>query len=145
MTPAHIDHDTVQRRLRLLRDSLDRLTSLEHTSAQDLDADSLLRAAAERLLQVIVDLAVDVNGHVVVALRGKAPETGRSSFTDLADCGVVPGELAERLAPSAGMRNVLVHQYVDIRTDLVAAAVGLALQTYPAYVEAVATYLSTHR
>ena len=129
------------RRLRLMSDALDHLQTLDGTSGADLDARPLQRAAAERLLQVVVDLALDVNGHVVVALTGRAPQTGRESFTDLAACGIITHELAGVLAPSAGMRNVLVHHYVDVRTDLVAAAITKTLAAYPAYVEALAEYL----
>lgn len=142
MTPPRIDYDTIQRRLRLLRDTLDQLTPLRDITADDLDTDALVRAAAERLLQVIVDLSLDINGHIVVASLGRAPETGRSSFIELGECGVIPGDLANRLAPSAGMRNVLVHHYIDIRTDLVAASINQTLAVFPAYVEAVAAFLT---
>lgn len=141
MTPSRPDIVTVQRRLRLMRDALDHLGSLAGTSAEDLDGDPLTRAAAERLLQVVIDLALDINGHLVVALRDRAPETGRQSFIELATCDVISEALAERLAPSAGLRNVLVHQYVDIRTDLVASSIASTLEQYPAYIEAVAGFL----
>ena len=144
MTPPRIDRDTIQRRLRLMRDSLDRLETLRAITATRLDAEPLTRAAAERLLQVIVDLAVDVNGHLVTAIRGSAPETGHASFIDLAACGVITPEFSARLAPSAGLRNVLVHQYVDIRTDLVASSIDTTLEAFPAYIEAIAGYLIDH-
>jgi uncharacterized protein YutE (UPF0331/DUF86 family) len=49
--------------------------------------------------------------------------------------------LAERLAPSAGLRNVLVHRYADIRVDLVAGAIGLVLDDFAAYVRSIAAHL----
>lgn len=140
MTPARLDIATVQRRLRHLHDVLGHLEDLADITSQVLDGDPLKRAAAERLLQVIVDLAVDINGHLVVALTGRAPETGRSSFGDLAACGVISNALAERLAPSAGLRNVLVHQYIDIRTDLVAESIEAAREQFPLYIAAVAEF-----
>lgn len=140
MTPTRLDIATVQRRLRHLRDVLDHLEELAGVTPQGLDDDPLKRAAAERLLQVIVDLAVDVNGHLVVALTGRAPETGRASFGDVAACGVITDALAERLAPSAGLRDVLVHQYIDIRTDLVAESIEAAREQFPLYIAAVAEF-----
>ncbi len=138
MTPARLDHDTVLRRLRLIESSLADLAGLRGATVATLRAEPLTRAAAERLLQVIVDLAYDINGHVAVARLGRAPETGRTSFLDLAEAGVLTGEVAERLAPAAGLRNVLLHHYVDVRVDLVAAAIGTVLDDFPAYVTAVA-------
>ncbi len=59
----------------------------------------------------------------------------------LGDIGVLEAELAERLAPSAGLRNVLVHRYADIRVDLVAGAIGLVLDDFAAYVRSIAAHL----
>ncbi|CAN5725764.1 DUF86 domain-containing protein [soil metagenome] len=137
MTPSKIDADTVLRRLRLIEDALASLEGLRGVDAARLEAEPLTRAAAERLLQVIVDLAFDVNGHLVVALLGRDPETGRQSFLDLAGAGVLEEEQAARLAPAAGLRNVLVHHYVDVRVDLVADAVSEVLDAFPGYLTAV--------
>lgn len=143
MTPARIDRDVVVQRLRLIASTLDDLASVGAVDVARLRAEPVTRAAVERLLQVVVDLAFDVNGHLAVSLLGRAPETGRSSFLDLAEAGVLAEDLAGRLAPSAGLRNILVHHYVDVRVDVVAAAVGEALDQYRAYVTAVGRYLES--
>lgn len=145
MTPARVDRDVVLQRLRLIERSLSELEALQGADEARLRAEPLTRAAAERLVQVVVDLAFDVNGHLAVSLLGRAPETGRQSFLDLAEAGVLSTDLAERLAPSAGLRNVLVHHYVDVRVDVVAAAIGLALDQYRAYVTAVSRFLEAGR
>lgn len=141
MTPRGIDRDIVAQRLRLMDAALADLASIGPVDAARLSAEPLTRAAAERLLQVVVDLAFDINGHLAVALVGRAPETGRQSFLDLAEADVLSQELAERMAPSAGLRNVLVHGYVDIRLDI-AAAVGQVLDQYPVYVRTVSSRLT---
>lgn len=142
MTPERIDVATVQRRLRLIDDALVSLRSLSDVDEARLAAEPLTRAAAERLIQVVVDLAFDVNGHLAVARLGRAPETGRQSFLDLATIGVLEAELADALAPCAGLRNVLIHHYVEVRLDIVAAAVGTVLDLFPDYVRAVARHLT---
>lgn len=141
MTPAPLNADVVTSRLRLVSESLDQLGELRDATPERLRDEPLTRAAAERLLQVVVDLAVDVNSHVVVAQLGRAPRTGRESFLDAATAGALDSGLADRLAPAAGLRNVLVHRYVDIRVDLVAAAVGQMLDDFPAYVEQIAAFV----
>lgn len=50
------------------------------------------------------------------------PADYRSSFTDLADHGILDRDLAERLAAWAGLRNVLVQLYIDIDVTTVARA-----------------------
>jgi uncharacterized protein YutE (UPF0331/DUF86 family) len=141
MTPRRLDRDVVGRRLRLLRDALDDLEALRGVTPQRLTAEPLVRAAAERLIQVAVDLAVDINGHIAVTSSGRAPATGRESFEAAAAAGALDEALALGLAPSAGLRNLLVHRYADIEVDLVAAAVGEVLDGFGRYVREVAAYV----
>jgi uncharacterized protein YutE (UPF0331/DUF86 family) len=124
-----------------MEESLRDLRLLADRSADDLAAAPLERAAAERLVQVVVDLAVDVNSHLVVASGAAAPETGRESFPAAAAIGALDDELAERLAPSAGLRNLLVHRYADIRLDLLAAGVAATLEDFPSYIRQISTHL----
>jgi len=141
VTPRRLDADIVARRLRLLRGALDDLGPLRGTPAARLADEPLTRAAAERLIQVVVDLAVDVNGHIAVTAAGRAPTTGRESFELAADAGALDADLAARLAPAAGLRNLLVHRYAELRIDLVAAAVDEVLDGFDLYVTQVAAYV----
>ena len=143
MTPRALDRDIVGRRLRLLRDALDDLGPLSGITAERLTDEPLTRAAAERLIQVAVDLAIDINGHVAVATAGRGPTTGRESFELAARAGALDPSLADRLAPSAGLRNLLVHRYVDIKVDLVAEAVDEVLVGFDEYVAEMARFVST--
>jgi uncharacterized protein YutE (UPF0331/DUF86 family) len=132
----------VARRLRLLEETLTSLESLRDIGVERLRAEPLTRAAAERLLQVAVDLAFDINAHLIVAVLGRSPETGRQSFLDLAECRVLGLEEAARLAPAAGLRNVLVHHYVGVRLDVVAEAIGETIDRFPNDVTAVARFIA---
>lgn len=141
MTPRRLDPDVVAERLRLLQQTLDDLEPQRTVTPEHLTADSLLRAGVERLLQVAVDLAIDVNAHVVVAATGRAPSTGRESFLAAGTIGALDRDLAAQLAPSASLRNILVHRYTEIRVDLVAAAPGEVVDAYRLYVEQMAAYV----
>ena len=143
MNPRQPDIQVAQRRLRALADAVDDLGRLRDIDAAGLRSDPILRAATERLLQVAVDLAVDINAHLASVALGRAPSTGRESFLAAAEAGILPADLAERLAPSAGLRNVLVHRYVDIDVDVVAGAIGEILELMPLYVDAVGRFLQS--
>lgn len=43
--------------------------------------------------------------------RGHAPDSYPGCFEPLGQLGLLPGELARRLAAMAGLRNLLVHAY----------------------------------
>lgn len=139
-----LDQDTVVVRLGLMNDLLGDLESIGGVDASRLRSDRIARHAVERILTQLVELAVAINSHVVAAVSGSVPGTYRESFFAAADAAFISADLAERLAPSAGLRNVLTHEYVEVDLDLVAAAVETALVDYRAYVRAVAQALQ-HR
>lgn len=59
----------------------------------------------------------------------------------MTECGILPLELAEQLAPSAGLRNRLVHEYDALNYDLILKAICIAEDLYPRYVQLVKDYL----
>jgi uncharacterized protein YutE (UPF0331/DUF86 family) len=103
----------------------------------------LTRYAVERILTQLVDLAVGINGHVSAVLVGRVPEGYRDSFALAATAGVISEDLAAELAPSAGLRNILTHEYATIDLTIVARSLPRALDGYRRYVGQMARYLST--
>jgi uncharacterized protein YutE (UPF0331/DUF86 family) len=61
----------------------------------------------------------------------------------MADYGVLSCELADALAPSAGLGNRLVHEYDAIVDAIVLDAVRKAQSLFPQYVAAIERYLSS--
>lgn len=92
------------------------------------------RKAAEKILQEMIEAAIDINTHVLVALAATAPRDYHHSFTEMGSRGYLPIPLAERLAPAAGLRNRLVHQYAAIDDGKVFDALTLAAELFPVYV-----------
>lgn len=56
---------------------------------------------------------------------------------------MISPELAAELAPSAGLRNILTHEYVAVDLKLVAGAVPLARSGYRRYVTETARFLAS--
>ena len=55
--------------------------------------------------------------------------------------GIIPSSLAAELAPSAGLRHRLVHEYDEIDDAIVFAAVRFARSLFPHYIEAIDRYV----
>lgn len=95
---------------------------------------------AERLLERLVNRAIDVNFHLIREYGKPPPDDYTQSFTTLAELGVLAPGLAHDLAPSAGARNILVHEYDDLDTQKFYASLQAAARLFPAYVKAVAEH-----
>ncbi|RJQ71898.1 DUF86 domain-containing protein [Pseudonocardiaceae bacterium YIM PH 21723] len=99
-----------------------------------------VRHAIERILTQLVEYAVAINQHVAAAVLGESPTNYRDSFEAAAQCGLLDRNLAKSLMPSVGLRNVLVHEYLEVDLDLVVAAVPMARDGYRRYVAAAAAF-----
>ena len=137
-----VDAAIIRRKLARITESLDGLRPLARLSLEEYCARLYERKAAERLLQEAIEAALDINAHVIAELGGEVPEEYYGGFLKMADAGVVSPELSRSLAPSAGLRNRLVHEYDTTDDAKVLASVGTLLNLYPRYVQALETYLA---
>jgi len=94
---------------------LDELKSwlIEHPN---FNSDLPLLRASERNLELIMELATDVNALILGELKKPMPDTYRGSFEDLGKAGVVDKTLLEKLFYAVKLRNKLVHHY-DFKQD----------------------------
>lgn len=83
---------------------------------EDFKKNEVLILASERKFQLIVDLASDINAQILIERGRPTPDSYRQSFLDLAKEGIIDKELAEKLALTARLRNILVHEY-DFEED----------------------------
>lgn len=132
-----VDAPMVRRRLRRLDERLRRLRELGERPRGDFLEDPVVQAAAERLLQVTIQIVLDVGAHVL-ADRGVVDwEEYRAVPERLAEEGILPPELADRLVRAAGQRNVLVHLYTEVDPDLVYETLQEELDDFVAFAEAI--------
>lgn len=137
-----IDRDLVRRKLSRLNMYLDKLEPISHHSYNEYLSEPYLKYSTERLVQVIVECATDINGHVVVELKGRPPEDYTSSFIRAAEVGLINHELANRLKASGGMRNLLVHEYMEIDDKKVYETIPVCIQDYREYIKQVESFIS---
>lgn len=77
-------------------------------------ADQTLQAVAERHLHLASEVMLDVAHHVIADRGLRYADSYREAMTILGEAGIVEPELATRLEGWMGLRNVLVHLYLDI-------------------------------
>ena len=136
-----LNREVLRRKLERIVLNLRLMEPFQRMPIEDYLADVYRRKALERLLQEIVEAAVDINSHVLVESGRPAPDDLYTSFLNMADLGVFDRDFAERIAPSSGLRNRLVHGYDAIDDSLVLQAVKIALEQYSTYVAKVESYL----
>jgi uncharacterized protein YutE (UPF0331/DUF86 family) len=97
-----------------LSERLGRLEPLRGKSKAEFAADPYLRDIAERNLEVAAQCVLDI-AHRLISLSGALkPRDYYEAIRRLGELGVLPPEFAEHLAPLAGFRNILVHEYLQV-------------------------------
>jgi len=137
-----LDKETIHRKLAVILENLQALQPILQMSREEYIADLYRRKATERLLQELIEAAIDINIHLIVQTGHPAPDDYYESFLKAGEIQVLPTNLAEKIAPSAGLRNRLVHQYDRIDPSIVLQAVRMAEDLYPVYVKHVEEFMS---
>jgi uncharacterized protein YutE (UPF0331/DUF86 family) len=109
-----VDREVFDRRLARLEELLRDLRRLSRSGREPYLGDRGLQAQAERWLQLAAECVLDLANHLISERGWRTPETYRDSIRVLAEEGVLPGDLAPRLEAWAGLRNILVHLYLEV-------------------------------
>lgn len=126
-----VDAAVIRRKLAHITDSLAGLRPLSRLTLDEYRERFYERKAAERLLQEAIEAALDINAHLIAEHGQAVPDDYYGGFLALAGLQILPEELARQLAPSAGLRNRLVHEYESLDDARVLASIGTILELYP--------------
>ena len=136
------DTDIIRAKIAIILDDLKALEPIEQMSQDEYLRDLYKRKATERLLQELIEAAIDINTHIIVGSGYAPPDDYYQSFIRAGELGFLSPDLAEKLAPSAGLRNRLVHDYDRIDHAIILEAVSMAGELYPRYIQEISAVLS---
>jgi uncharacterized protein YutE (UPF0331/DUF86 family) len=141
MTPRKLDDESILSKLSAMRRLLRELSSMGDFDRRRLESHFPDQLVAERVLTAVVDRAAAINTHVAAVELNEAPHDLKASFQLVSQAGLIDKDLADQLAPSTGMRNVLIHAYIDLDIDKFLGAIPMVIEQYGRYVEQVARWL----
>lgn len=137
-----VEKEIIRRKLAVIVENLKTLESIRNIGKEEYIGDVYKRKATERLLQELIEATIDINTHFIVQTVNTVPDDYYESFIKVGELKIIPVGLAEKLAPSAGIRNRLVHEYDLIEHSMVLKAVIMAEELYPEYIKEIEDYLS---
>ena len=137
-----VDKGIVRRKLAVIIENLKFLEPIKDMSKEEYIEDIYKRKATERLLQELIEAAIDINTYIIVQTGNIVPDDYYESFIMSGELKIISINLAEKLAQSAGLRNRLVHEYDLLEHLMVLDAVRMAEELYPHYVKEIEDYIS---
>jgi uncharacterized protein YutE (UPF0331/DUF86 family) len=138
-----INKQLVKRKLKLILDDLDKLKKFKDYTFDEVAKDYYTHKAVERIIEVIINEAIDINQHIIVKKTDQVPVDYKQTFLKLGELEVLPKDFAKDISDSVGLRNILVHQYRELDEKIFYESISECLEQYTQYCDYIQDYLSS--
>jgi len=142
VTRGRPDPEVVRRHLMALNRALQTLGGHRGRPLDALRSDPEELWIVERGLQLCAQNALDVASHLVASAGRDVPDYA-AAIDGLLGLGVLTPEFAARFRGIAGLRNVIVHGYVDVDPALVHSLLNERLGDFEEFARQVEAYLGS--
>ena len=136
-----IDLGMIQSRLDAIDESVRLLKELKGVPLEAIASDSWKLGGAKYYLQTSIEAVLDICKYLVANAQHGMPEMYRDLALVLSKEGVFPKEFAVRLAQMIGLRNVLVHQYLQVDLEKLHMAIQKDLGDFDEFARYIVAYL----
>jgi uncharacterized protein YutE (UPF0331/DUF86 family) len=108
---------------------------------EEFEKDLSLVWVTERGLQILIQNLLDIGAHILAAeIRNDWDDYGEI-ISKLGQHGVLPRSFAERIKGMAGLRNILVHEYLRVDTKKIYDLLASKLDDFTEFMRSVHHYL----
>lgn len=104
----------VKARIRQIEECVAELRTIGKVPERTFLENRSVRAAAERLLQVAIQSLLDIGSHLIAERGFREAESYADIIDILGEAKVIPKAFAGRIRGMAGLRNILVHDYLAV-------------------------------
>jgi len=139
---SRVNKELVKRKLQQLEEYLDELERITPNTYDKYIVDQIKKRAIERLLQLCIECISDINSHLLAKTANIVPSDYYSSFIKAGERSIIPFLLAKEMAPCAGLRNKLVHEYGEVDDKRVYKSINLAATIFPKYIKHIKLFIA---
>lgn len=138
-----IENRMIENRIERIQNELKDLEKYRKLSFDQLAKDHSIHKTIERTIEIIVNAAIDINQHIIVASgKGELPFDFKQSFLILSDLDIYPRDFAGKIGNSVGLRNILVHEYEKLDEQKFYDSIEDCYKDYTKYCRYILDYLS---
>ena len=133
LTPR--DKNNLMRRNSFIKDEMNLLPRFKDLSWKTYQDDSLERKIVERWIENLCNAAIDIAKIMLSSESKKIPDTYKETLHMLALLDGFEEKIALELANFSKLRNIISHEYLDIRFKQIREFVDSAERLYPYLVD----------
>ncbi|MBI4029503.1 MAG: DUF86 domain-containing protein [Candidatus Blackburnbacteria bacterium] len=108
-----VEHQTIKKLLDYLELTLIQGEEMKFSDEEFLSNPDI-NQLFDRRLELAIECCIDMANHIAAALSFPSRDTAAEVFFTLGEKGIIHKDLAQKFKKIVGLRNVLVHRYIDI-------------------------------
>ena len=132
-----VDKTLILRKLAELEEYLGQVKEYASITADRYSKDWKAQRIVERTLQMMIETCADVAGHIISDKGYRVPATYADTFRVLYENGILNKDLFETMETMAKFRNIIVHRYDKVGTEIVVGILKKDLNDFSAYKDAI--------
>jgi len=114
-----VDKTLILRKLAELEEYLTQIREYQKITVEKYSRDWKIQRIVERTLQMMIETCVDVASHIISDRGYRAPKSYSDTFKVLNEAGVLDREHFEKMSNMAKFRNIVVHHYDKVNSEIV--------------------------
>jgi uncharacterized protein YutE (UPF0331/DUF86 family) len=136
-----VDKALILRKLAELEEYLGQVKEYAGITVDRYSKDWKAQRIVERTLQMMIETCADVAGHIISDKGYRVPATYADTFRVLYENDMLNKELFETMEKMAKFRNIIVHHYDKVDTEIVIGILKKDLKDFSAYKDAIINIL----
>ena len=136
-----VDAQILVVKLKELEKYIAELEKLKTTSLETLSKDLNKIWSLEHGLQLSIQIVIDIGNHILADMK----ESNIETYTDVIDLlgvkKVIPVDFAKRIRAMVGLRNILVHEYVEVDLKQLYSVLRNNLDDFKEFVKLIRCFL----
>lgn len=132
-----VDKTLILRKLAELEECLGQIREFSSLSIEEYSGDWKTQRIVERTLQIMIELCIDIAGHIISDKKLRVPVTYADTFKSLAEAGLISSEVFRVMEKMAKFRNIVVHQYERVDVAIVIMILREHLDDFLAFRDAI--------
>ena len=128
-------NELIYKKITFIKDSLGKLKRILNFRKEEKDPEKkeFLLLSAEKKAEEIIESAIKINQTILKEEFNHFSESYYDSFMDLEKLEIFEADSLEKLAKTAGFRNRLAYDYMDLDEKIVGKTLENILKIYPDY------------
>ena len=132
--------EVIEQHIQNMEEALEQLNKYRNISLEEFQKDLSLIWIVEKGLEILIQNLLDVGAHLLASEIKNDWEDYVEVIIKLGKHGVIPKEFSDRIKGMAGLRNILIHEYLKVDRNKLFDYLKYQLEDFVQFIKYVREY-----